>query len=157
ELVESISWPETTDLRGRCLIGPTEITDRVATHGGLTISARQDAMWALVQTYVTTDRRVVTLDLAAADAVRVQVLSAEGTPLPGVVAVFGSAGQDMRQSRRALTEGRDAIATIRGVAAFTRFFSDPESKQWGVSVALPLRTRAFTPIDVAALPKEPVV
>jgi hypothetical protein len=71
--------------------------------------------------------------------------------------VFGSAGQDMRSSRRGLTEGRDAIATIRGVKAFTRFFSDPDALQWGVSVALPLRTRAFTPIDLESLPKEPVV
>jgi len=158
ELVESVGVRTTTDARGRCLLGPMAVTDRVSEDGGgLTISARHDTEWALVETHVTTARRLVTIDLSDADLVRVQVVGADGTPLPGVVAVFGSAGQDMRQSRRALTEGRDAIATIRGVKAFTRFFSDPDAMQWGVSVALPLRTRAFTPIDLDALPKDPVV
>jgi len=157
ELVEAVGVRVTTDARGRCLLGPMVVTDRVTSHGGLTICARHDTQWALVETFVTTDRRLVTIDLSDADVIRVQVLSADGTPLPGVVAVFGSAGQDMRQSRRALSEGRDAIATIRGVKAFTRFFSDPDAMQWGVSVALPLRTRAFTTIDLDALPKDPVV
>lgn len=157
ELVEAVGVRLTTDARGQCLLEPVELTDRVSTGDGLTISARHDTLWALVQTHVTTDRRLVTIDLSTADAIRVQVVAADGTPLPGVVAVFGSIGQDMRQSRRARTEGRDAIATIRGVQAFTRLFGDPESLQWGVSVALPLRTRAFTSVDLAALPKEPVV
>jgi hypothetical protein len=157
ELVEAVGARATTDARGRCLLGPMAVTNRVSSDGGLTISARHDTLWALVETSITTDRRLVTIDLSDADVVRVQVVGADGTPLPGVVAVFGSAGQDMRQSRRALTEGRDAIATIRGVTAFTRFFSDPDAMQWGVSVALPLRTCAFTAVDLGALPKEPVV
>jgi len=152
ELVEEIGARGTTDARGFCFV---PVDPEPARREHLVIGARRDALWALV----TTDARrsTVPIELSADDAIRVQVLAADGTPLPGVVAAFGMAKQSQRQSRRARTEGRDAIATIRGVAAFAAFFQDGDRQEWGVSAVLPLRTPAFTPVDLHALPTEPVV
>jgi hypothetical protein len=156
ELVEEVGERGETDARGFLFIP----WDRPRYQADLVISARYETLWALV-TAVPRGRSmpaVVTLDLAADDAIRVQIVDDRGTPQPGLVAAFGTRGGiGSGQSRRARTEERDAIATIRGVAAFARLFSDSERMEWTVGAVVPLRDPVLVPIDPARLPKEPVV
>ena len=149
DLLERFGDRETTDARGCCLIPEP--------FGRLKISARYEDLCAQADCEFDPSHPWITIDLAAGDAVRVQVLSAEGNPLPGIVATFGREGDSRNPLRRSLTEGRDAIATMLGIAAFKCYFDDEDSAKLGVSVALPLRTRVFVPVDLDALPKEPIV
>lgn len=156
ELVEEVGERGETDARGFLFIP----WDRAKDQADLVVSARHEALWALV-TVVPRSRSmpaVVTLDLAADDAIRVQIVDDRGAPQPGLVAAFGTRfGIGSGQSRRARAEEPDAIATIRGVAAFSRLFSESERLEWCVSAVVPLREPVLVPIDLATLPKVPVV
>jgi hypothetical protein len=157
ELVEEVGEHGETDARGLLFV-PCDRNARL--QPSLVICAKHEALWGLV---TLPSRRepmpaVVTIDLMADDAIRVQVVDAGGTPQPGLVVAFGIKGANVgRQSRRARTEGPDAIATIRGVTAFARLFSESERVEWGVTALVPLREPAFVAIDRQALPKEPMV
>jgi hypothetical protein len=152
ELLEDVGDHGTTDARGFLFLPDAS---KVRRGDRLTISARLDPLFGLV--VADGKKPVVTIDLKPDDAIRVQILAADGTPQPGLVAAFGMRGQSQRQSRRGRTEGKDAIATIRGLTAFTQMFSDGKVAEWGVSAIVPLRLGAFVPVDLAAIPTEPIV
>jgi hypothetical protein len=152
ELLEDVGDHGTTDARGYLFLPDAS---KVRRGDRLTISARLDPLFGLV--VADGKKPIVTIDLEPDDAIRVQILAADGTPQPGLVAAFGMRGQSLRQSRRGRTEGKDAVATIRGLTAFTQMFSAGKEAEWGVSVAVPLRLASFVPVDLAAIPSEPVV
>jgi len=157
ELVEEVGDHGVTDARGFLFV-PCDRNARFRER--LVVCARCDALWALVNfdERRSPTSRIVTVDLVANDAIRVQIVDADGKPQPGLVAAFGMRGQDVgRQSRRARAEGPDAIATIRGVAAFARLFSDADRSEWGVSALVPQFDPVFLPVDRNSLPKEPLV
>jgi hypothetical protein len=152
ELLEDVGDHGTTDARGFLFLPDAS---KVRRGDRLTISARLDPLFGLV--VADGKKPVVPIDLKPDDAIRVQILAADGTPQPGLVAAFGMRGQSQRQSRRGRTEGKDGIATIRGLTAFTQMFSDGKVAEWGVSAVAPLRLGSFVPVDLAAIPSEPVV
>jgi hypothetical protein len=149
---EDVGDHGTTDARGFLLLPDAS---KVRRGDRLTISARLDPLFGLV--VADGKKPVVTIELKPDDAIRVQILAADGTPQPGLVAAFGMRRQSLRQSRRGRTEGKDGIATIRGLTAFTQMFSGGKEAEWGVSAVVPLRSGSFVPVDLAAIPADPVV
>ncbi|MCA8954173.1 MAG: hypothetical protein KDE27_31990, partial [Planctomycetes bacterium] len=122
---------------------------------GWVLYGRFEALWGVHYVPVAAAAEPQTLVLLRDLTVRARVLDAAGRPLPGVCVGFcdasaaaGGAGSVLREST-----APDGIATFEHAQRFVR----PE---WGgdaaVRLAIPLRAAVFAPLDLAALPAEPV-